>query len=161
MEWNICQLIFNIDNKFIKCQFWDISGDPSYLKIAKTYLRDNAGIIIVFDKSNKRSFTNIKKWIKLLGNETTKILLLGNKCDKKDIQVTNYEASLFASNNNYLYADTSAKTGQNIVTSIERLIQNILLNNNLIDHPGIRVGYDNDIIILPPIKRSNCCCKFM
>ena len=95
---------------------------------------------------------NLKNYEKFMhahyNNETTKILLLGNKCDKEDIQVTNYEASLFASNNNYLYADTSAKTGQNIVTSIERLIQNILLNNNLIDHPGIRVGYDNDIIIL-------------
>jgi small GTP-binding protein len=156
---------FNINNEIVKGQFWDISGDRSYLKITESYFKDNAGIIIVFDKSDKRSFTNIKKWIKLLGNNITKseILLLGNKCDKSNIKVSTRKASKFAHDNNFLYAETSAKTGMNIITSIERLIQTILLNN-LIDHPGIKIGYNTLTLPINKPNKRYCCfeiCKFM
>ena len=156
---------FNIDNKIIKCQFWDISGDSSYLKITESYLKDNAGIIIVFDKSNKTSFTHIKKWVKLLGNEIkkSKILLMGNKLDIIDIKVTNYEASVYANDNNFLYIDTSAKTGENIIQGIEKLIQHILLNVDLNNHPGVKLGYKEVDNI--PQNKYDCCfekiCKLL
>ena len=156
---------FNIDNKTIKCQFWDISGDSSYLTITESYLKDNIGVIIVFDKSNKTSFTNIKKWVDLLGDKTeqTKILLMGNKLDKVDIKVTNYEASVYANANNFLYIDTSAKTGENIIYGIEKLIRFILLNINLHNHPGIKEGY-KEVDILQTQLKHDCCfdmCKFL
>ena len=149
---------FTVQDVTIKCQFWDISGDSSYSEITNSYLQDNIGVLLVFDKSNKNSFTNIKKWIKLLGDKINSvILLIGNKSDKTDIQVTNYEASLFALNHKYEYIDTSAKTGENINQSINLLISKILGETDLNKpHPGIKLGYKKDSPVITENKR-HCC----
>jgi small GTP-binding protein len=111
--------------KTIKLQIWDTAGQERFRTITTSYYRGANGIIIVFDKTNKQTFLNIDKWldeVKYHSKENVKIILIGNKSDLPDIEVTEKEIIDFCKNNNMCYIETSAKTGNNVDNIFEKLI---------------------------------------
>jgi hypothetical protein len=59
--------------------------------------------------------------------ETTKLLLIGTKCDLEDQrQITQEEARQFAFENNLIYVETSSKSDTNIEESVEYLCADML-----------------------------------
>jgi len=147
---------FAVDENIIKCQIWDTSGDSSFIRITESYIKDNVGIILVFDKSNKQSFTNITRWVDLIKDKNIKVLLIGNKSDKSDVKVTNMEAHMFAENHGFYYIETSAKTGRNINKGFSQFIRDIYHTTpNLDAHPGIKKGVIFEDIELE--KQRKCC----
>ena len=93
--------IININNKNIKLQIWDTAGQECFRSIIRSYYRNSAGAILVYDISNRTSFNNIIYWleeIKKYASNNLSIILVGNKCDL-DEQINN-ESSNNSNNSN-------------------------------------------------------------
>ena len=83
------------------------------------YYPQSACALLVFDISDRSTFTSLPTWLSDVKthatNEHLQIILVGNKADLEDRrQVSEEEAQKFARDNRILYMETSAKTGLNI-----------------------------------------------
>lgn len=114
---------------------WDTAGQERYNSLIPMYLNNAIVIILVFDLTNKVTFTNaIKYWIPFVNREMDNpiIYLLGNKNDKVDKDSDDYiyldnclHSFLCSTNNKVKYFETSAKTGFNVVNVFEDISQEI------------------------------------
>ena len=100
------------------------------------YYRSAQAALIVYDITDRNSFTKAKNWIievKRQANENIVIALVGNKLDLESKRsVENNEAKLFANENNLLFMETSAKTAINVIevfTSIATCLSNNKIND--------------------------------
>lgn len=48
-------------------EFWDVSGQIRYFRSRSVFYDQPQGLILVHDVSNKKSFQNLKKWVRELG----------------------------------------------------------------------------------------------
>ena len=105
------------DNTY-RIQIWDTAGQENFRSITRSYYKNTACAIIVYEISNKKSFENISSWIEECKNTAPKsilMVLVGNKCDLEDNrEVTEEEGREFAEKNGMLFFETSAKTGKNV-----------------------------------------------
>ncbi|XP_050022311.1 ras-related protein Rab-8B-like [Alexandromys fortis] len=53
-----------LNGKEIKLQIWYTAGQERFLTITTAYYRGAMGIMLVYDITNKKSFDNIKNWIR-------------------------------------------------------------------------------------------------
>jgi small GTP-binding protein len=122
----------NIDNKRVKCQIWDTAGQERFHVITRAYYKGSHGIVLVFDITEKSTFTNIEYWMKNISqhaNTNVQIILVGNKSDlAKKRQVTAEEAEAVATKYNILYFETSAKTGSNVDNTFYNVSKLIIEN---------------------------------
>ena len=82
------------------------------------YYRGAAAAIVVFDVTNKDSFSGAKTWVKELqrrGDANCVIALAGNKADLLEQRKVSKEvAEGYAEENGILFMETSAKTAMNV-----------------------------------------------
>jgi len=154
------------DNLLIKCQLWDTSGRKIFLPVINSYFKGVAGIIIVYDVTDRRSFNRIDFWLDKIKNssrrdEEIKILLIGNKCDKINRNVSYEEGKKKAEKNNLLFFESSAKENPNIPIIIREFCKNIFDSYDPKEHhSGIKLPVKYELA--KPIKKDNsyenCCC---
>ena len=165
-----------INKKIIRIQIWDTAGQESFRSITRAYYKNSACAFIVYDITSRQSFSNIKSWLDDIQTQCPKTIflaLVGNKTDLQDNREVSYdEGASFAEQNNMLFFETSAKTGENIedlfVKSAEAI--NEKLENGFYDLAnigcGIKKGYDTGNIILNSEKleennnKNGKCCYF-
>merc|ERR1711934_231249 len=73
-----------LDGAKIKLQIWDTAGQERFRTITQAYYRGAMGILLVYDVTDKKSFEHIKEWTKSIdqhASETAVKILVGNKCD--------------------------------------------------------------------------------
>ncbi|KAK3730105.1 hypothetical protein QZH41_013744, partial [Actinostola sp. cb2023] len=120
-----------IDGKKIKLQIWDTAGQERFHTITTAYYRGAMGIILVYDVTNEKSFTNISKWLKKIedhANEDVKKMLLGNKCDVDDKRVIpSDKGQQLASSHGISFMETSALANINVEKAFITLTHEILL----------------------------------
>lgn len=107
----------NFENRTIRLQLWDTAGQERFRSLIPSYIRDSSVAIVVFDVSSKNSFNNLQKWITDVRNERGSEVLLvivANKIDLPERDVSTEEAEQFAKNNEATYVEVSAKQGNNI-----------------------------------------------
>ena len=75
-----------INNKIIKLQIWDTNGQERFKAITNSYYRNSHGIIVVFDITDRKSFTGLRNWLNDADrySENTCKILVGNKSDLND-----------------------------------------------------------------------------
>jgi len=70
----------------VKLQLWDTAGQERFRSITRSYYRNSAGAIIVYDVTNRASFDHISNWIKEaklhVAPNRMSFALVGQKCDK-------------------------------------------------------------------------------
>ena len=125
----------NLNGKEVKLQIWDTAGQERFQTITSSYYRGADGIFLVFDISNRSSFTHIPHWIKDIKrqntNRQTNFFLLGNKSDLNlERQVSSKEAIEFAQINNMEYLETSAKHDINVLHSFARFSEILIHDQN-------------------------------
>ena len=125
----------NYDNKKIKLNVWDLSGDNRFRTILKTYLKHVRAVIIVYDVTNINSFNNVKQWIELVKSVQTNnvnFVLLANKIDKKEKRVVNVDMGIrYALKNNMMYLDVSAKIGKTM--NFLNMLTEVLMEKHCIE----------------------------
>ena len=114
-----------IDNINTKLLLYDTSGQEKFKTLIPVYIKEAKVIILIYDITNEESFINIKKWqefSKDLNKENALFILVGNKSDLFNRKVSQEEGKKFADNNNYIFKEVSAFTGD----GIEDLFLNVL-----------------------------------
>mmetsp|Transcript_115893 Transcript_115893/g.247656 ORF Transcript_115893/g.247656 Transcript_115893/m.247656 type:complete len:196 (+) Transcript_115893:53-640(+) len=104
-----------INDSEIKFEMWDTAGQERYKALAPMYYRGAAVGVIVFDITSKDSFAAAKLLVQELRGTDALIALAGNKSDLvAQRKVTKQEAQEYANEENIVYMETSAKTGENV-----------------------------------------------
>jgi Ras-related protein Rab-2A len=109
-----------IDNHQIKLQIWDTAGQESFRSITRSYYRDAAGALLVYDITRRESFNHLSRWLEEArqnGNPNMTIMLIGNKSDLEHRRaVSTKEGEIFAQENGLIFLETSAKSAANVET---------------------------------------------
>ena len=154
-----------IDDKNVHIKIWDTAGQERYKALTKGFFRNAQGIMIVYDVTNQESFENLKNWIQSIkdnmGNdflERIPIIIIGNKIDSDEREVKTEDGESFCKQQNCPFFETSAKTGENIDTTIRFLVKKVIELN-----PENKEGNnDNNIKINPEEhkkkEKSGCGC---
>lgn len=94
------------------------AGQESFRSITRSYYRDAAGALLVYDITRRESFNHLTRWLEEArqnGNPNMTIMLIGNKCDLEHRRaVSTKEGELFAQENGLIFLETSAKTAANV-----------------------------------------------
>ncbi|OMJ90436.1 hypothetical protein SteCoe_7244 [Stentor coeruleus] len=110
--------IVPINDKAFKVHIWDTSGRERSRKITRAHFPRIICALIVYDITNRDSFTNASTWLSEIresGNNHAVIMLVGNKSDQMENRVvTTEEATYFAEQNNLFFIEVSAQTRSNI-----------------------------------------------
>ena len=105
-----------IDNQDIHLLLYDTAGQEKFRSLIPMYTRDANIILLVYDISNKDSFTNLSLWLKDLTNvnmEEVIICIVGNKIDLNDKRAVNTEeGKKFAEEHDFIFQEISAKPGE-------------------------------------------------
>lgn len=126
------QKVIELNKKKVIIQIWDTAGQDRYRAITSAYYRAAVGAILVYDISKRTSFESLNTWVnEIYANtaETITVMLLGNKVDlSSNREVATEEGKAFAKRYNFLFAEASALSGQNIQESFESMVKNVYSN---------------------------------
>ena len=167
----------NIKDKLYRIQIWDTAGQENYKSITRAYYKNSVCALIVYDISNRDSFTNVCSWIEDCKNQCPKtvyMILVGNKSDlEEEREVRKEEGQDLADKYAINFFETSAKTGKNVEEVFNNSAEQIATNieegyyNLEDDSCGIKVGFNlyengnrkqiHSDIKDNPNKKNNCC----
>ena len=162
-----------INNSIYRIQIWDTAGQENFRSITRSYYKNSACALIVYDITRRVSFESLSDWIEDCKNSSPKtvvMVLVGNKCDlAQNREVNEEEGREFAEKHGMLFFETSAKTGQNVeelfkqsATLIAKKIkENYYDLEN--DSCGIKKGDEENNVVLGNVKanekekKGGCC----
>lgn len=103
----------------IDLKFWDTAGQEGFQSVARTYYREAAAALLVYDITSRVSFTQLPSWLQAVrdntGNKELVVTLVGTKADMvSERRVTKEEGEAFARERNLLFVEASAKTGEGV-----------------------------------------------
>lgn len=119
----------NVDGQVVKLQVWDTAGQERFRTITQTYYKGAMGIILVYDCTEEKSFSNISNWMKQIEQHASKDVakvLVGNKADKEDKVIDAETGKQLADEYGLEFFETSAKSGLNISELFQHIAHNII-----------------------------------
>ena len=126
-----------VSGKKVKLFIWDTAGQERFRTLTSSYYRGAQGVVLVYDCSSRASFSHLNFWLneveKYCSNSDAVKMLVANKIDSNDIQVTREEGERFAVENSMLFVETSAKTNSGIQQAFEELVLKCLETPNLLN----------------------------
>ena len=106
------------EGKNYKFKIFDTAGQERYRSIEKNTITLADGFLLVFAVDDKKTFQLLGEWIRSIEDKCDikkkVLILIGNKIDKENREVTKEEALSFAKANKIKYFETSAKNGTGI-----------------------------------------------
>ncbi|XP_049553378.1 ras-related protein Rab-4A isoform X2 [Orcinus orca] len=106
---------------------WGLAEDRS---VTRSYYRGAAGALLVYDITSRETYNALTNWLtdaRMLASQSIVIILCGNKKDlDPDREVTFLEASRFAQENELMFLETSALTGENVEEAFVQCARKIL-----------------------------------
>lgn len=170
-----------------KCQVWDTAGQEQFATVHQAFYRGCNVILFVFDVTSRKSFNDIQsrflkeaRWERpdrdscytCAVSRYTCGFLVGNKCDVKKREVYTEHAASVAREYDLIYAETSAKTGENVRDIFQQMAElleqaNTHIENEIGESLYIPKGNYETVRIDKPImtprtnsddvKKSKCC----
>ncbi|KFQ51402.1 Ras-related protein Rab-4B, partial [Nestor notabilis] len=117
--------VVNVGGKTVKLQIWDTAGS-----VTRSYYRGAAGALLVYDITRREPYNAWTNWLtdaRTLASPNIVIILCGNKKDlDAEREVTFLEASRFAQENELMFLETSALTGENVEEAFLKCARTIL-----------------------------------
>ena len=143
-----------IDNKNYKFMIFDTAGQEKFRSLSATTIQLAEGFLLVFSVDNRESFNLINFWIESISENADikeKVLILvGNKIDIKQREITEDEAREYAESMKMKYFETSAKENKGINEVFDEIFNDIYeLNKNKINEKK-----DNFQLKEEPLKKD-------
>ena len=164
VEYKVKQI--TTDKYNIALQIWDTAGQERFRSITKSFFRNTNGIIFVYDITNRKSFQNVKEWIKdsEAHDSVFEKLLVGNKIDLEEKRaVKTDELKEYGIKKNMNTIETSAKDRINIDEAFKQIVDLILSNKTeeeILSKFGTKstneINLSKNNITL---KKQSCCLK--
>ncbi|XP_015272497.1 PREDICTED: ras-related protein Rab-7b [Gekko japonicus] len=149
-----------VDSTPLKLQIWDTGGQERFRSMVSTFYKGSDGCVLAFDVTDRDSFESLNYWRKdflqkvVPAEQSFPMVVLGNKIDLKEQEVSKEEASLWCLKKNIAYFEVSAKDDINVVQAFETLSRQALSR-----YRGTIESYLTDSIKLIPEDepRKKCC----
>ncbi|XP_076440729.1 ras-related protein Rab-13-like [Babylonia areolata] len=124
--------VIEADGALIALNVWDTAGNERFRSIRRQQFRETQGIILVYDITDRESYSNLEYWINSVETgirhshnkyEPVPIVLCGNKADMEERrQVTKEDGEMMVKAGKVFgFYETSAKTGDNVFAAFHRL----------------------------------------
>lgn len=151
--------------KVVKLQVWDTAGQEKYLSVNKNLLQRVQGVIFMYDITQRSSFERLSIWYegmkKILNEEETPLLLVGNKLDDQNDNriVEKSEGEAWARDKKMDFLEASGKDGTNVdkvfYTIAEKVLKNVLNLNKGEERESFDYILGRDT---KPPEKSGCKC---
>ena len=109
---------------------------------------------MIFDVTNKKSYENVKNWVKQIKEEVSSrvtIILVANKIDDVNHRiVTKEEGEKIANECGLMFFECSAKTGENIEHAFNELVKKTVENYS-------KVGQGGEKLKKKKNSKKGCC----
>mgnify|MGYP001772950152 CR=1 FL=1 len=139
------EMIDDINTNF---EILDTAGEDSYQNNFDKWVGVSDGVVLVFAVNDRKGFENIKeKYKKLLQIKKVPVVLIGNKIDLQEREVTTEEAQKIAEEWNINYYETSALKNTNCKAAFLEIAKIII--------PKIKKATLN----ITTSQKSSRCCK--
>merc|ERR1712072_1281618 len=119
------------EDQRLKLTIWDTAGQERFRTLTAAYYRGAHGIVLVYDVGSRESFEALKSvWLREVdlystyGNAVK--LLIGNKIDTDERQVSHEDGLEFAREFGTLFIECSAKTKVGIEQAFDEVVSKIL-----------------------------------
>lgn len=138
-------------DKRVPFQLWDTAGQDRYRAITTAYYRGAQGVAIVYDTTSKKSFRNIRTWMRSLEQhaprEISKVLV-GNKCDlDSEREVSEDMGRDLADEYGTAFFETSAMTGHGVDACFMHLARQV---KQRMDNAGSTGGDKAGVVVVEP-----------
>lgn len=151
----------NYKNDKAYLSIWDTAGQERYRSLAPMYYRGAEACIMVYDVNKPDSFKQLRSWMASIyeKGEDPLVLIIGNKIDSINRQVTTEQGQEYAKMIGALFYETSAKTGKNIFLAVDALIEQLLLRQQMDDKNKRTSTFqlENESFPLKKKINTNCC----
>ncbi|XP_035313548.1 ras-related protein Rab-4B isoform X1 [Cricetulus griseus] len=122
--------VVTVGGKTVKLQIWDTAGQERFRSVTRSYYRGAAGALLVYDITSRETYNSLAAWLtdaRTLASPNIVVILCGNKKDLElELEVTFLEASRFAQENELMFLETSALTGENVEEAFLKCARTIL-----------------------------------
>jgi Ras-related protein Rab-4B len=137
--------IVEVGGRNVKLQIWDTAGQERFRSVTRSYYRGAAGAILVYDTTNRDTYNHVSSWLsdaRSLANKDIAIILVGNKTDLPNREVTFLEASRYAQENDLMFLETSAMSGEGVEEIFLKCARTILskINSGLLSPESMGSG---------------------
>ena len=151
--------IVNIHETTYKINMWYTAGAERFRSINQIFIKDSDIVILVYDITNQKSFSELSFWVKyveeLLGKDVI-LGVVGNKMDlfqefDEEQIVSKEEGEKYANEIGALFCETSAKED---AKGFESFVHNLI---NDFNSKGRVSKSDNIRLSLAKKKKGKCC----
>jgi Ras-related protein Rab-2A len=147
-----------IEGQDVKVQIWDTAGQEIFRSITRSYYRDSACAIIVYDITDKNSFDKVKDWIhdvRNLAPPDCLLVLFGNKIDlEAQRAICTEQGQDLADQHGVLFFETSAASGQNVAQAFNECVTAVYTKAK---SAGIQMGEKKTAVSVKPKKDDDGC----
>ncbi|XP_062866631.1 ras-related protein Rab-9A [Trichomycterus rosablanca] len=151
-----------VDGRRVTLQIWDTAGQERFRSLRTPFYRGSDCCLLTFGVDDAQSFHNLSHWRKeftyyadVKEPETFPFIVLGNKVDVTERQVTSEEAQAWCRDNGgHSYFETSAKDATNVTEAFEEAARRVLALEDRQEHT-----MPSDVVDLrrKPKSGSRCC----
>lgn len=139
----------SVDGNKTKLAIWDTAGQERFRTLTPSYYRGAQGAILVYDVTSRETFTKLDVWLNELETFANKPdivkMLVANKIDKPNREVTKEEGLKFARKHSMLFIEASAKTKEGVQIAFEELVEKILQTPGLWENRSNGVSVGNNL----------------
>ncbi|XP_048872503.1 ras-related protein Rab-7b-like [Brienomyrus brachyistius] len=117
---NIQQKGMSVNGQAVRLQVWDTGAQERFRSMVSLFYRGLDGCILTFDLTDRDTFTELDSWRQSIleqsqaADSSLPFIVLGNKADVKDRQVSRAEAEAWCDERNLTYFEVSAKESINV-----------------------------------------------
>uniref|UniRef100_A0AAY4CBN2 Ras-related protein Rab-7a n=1 Tax=Denticeps clupeoides TaxID=299321 RepID=A0AAY4CBN2_9TELE len=122
-----------VDDRLVTMQIWDTAGQERFQSLGVAFYRGADCCVLVFDVTAQNTFKTLDSWrdefliqASPRDPENFPFVVLGNKIDLENRQVTTKRAQVWCqSKNNIPYFETSAKEAINVEQAFQTIARNV------------------------------------